>query len=170
MVRINQEVFITGSDGKVVFKDMPDGRARISILPSGGYFASDSLIWVNGKTHLQIPLHRMGVIQGHVMLDKEAMSYNTDESVAAIGITAKDPTGKRFIAHTNENGTFTLYVPSNTYTIAIDAGSLPERYQYIETPKEIILTNNNPVDVGLHVKVQKRPVKVTRFGITTAKN
>lgn len=170
MVRINQEVFITGPDGKITFKDMPSGRARISILPSGGYFASDSLIYVNGKTNLQIPLHRMGVIQGRVMLDKEGMSYNTDESVAAIGIMAKDPSGKRFVAHTNENGVFMLYVPSNTYTIAVDAGSLPEKYQYIETPRQVVLSNDKAVEIGLHVQVQKRPVKVTRFGITTAKN
>jgi hypothetical protein len=170
MVRINQEVFITGPDGKVSFRDMPNGRARVSILPSGGYYASDSLIWVNGKTDRQIPLHRMGVIQGRVVLDKELMSYNTDESVAAIGVTARDPAGKRFVAHTNEFGNFVLYVPSNTYMIAVDAGSLPEKYQYVEAPRQVVLTNDKPVDVGLHVQVQKRPVKVTRFGVATVKN
>ncbi|WP_212002535.1 hypothetical protein [Chitinophaga sp. HK235] len=170
MVRINQEVFVTGNEGRITFKNLPNGPVKISILSAGGYFTSDRVISVNGKTHIQIPLHKIGVIQGHVMLQKESLSYSTDESVAAIAVTAKDPTGKIFMARTNENGIFTLYAPSNTYTITVDAGSLPEKYQYVEPPQQITLTTSTPVKVGLHIQVQKRPVKVKRFGNSTAKN
>ncbi|RBL92465.1 hypothetical protein DF182_07750 [Chitinophaga flava] len=170
MVRINQEVFVTGNEGRITFKNLPNGPAKISILSAGGYFASDSIISVNGKTQIQIPLHKIGVIQGHVMLEKESLSYSTDESVAAITITAKDPTGRIFVARTNENGIFTLYAPSNTYTITVDPQGLPEKYQYIEPPQQITLTTSTPVKIGLRIQVQKRPVKVKKFGSSTAKN
>jgi hypothetical protein len=169
MVRINQDVFITGNNGIISCRNMPHSRTRISILQAGGYFASDSLIWVNGKTHLQIPLHKMGVIQGRIVLDKDVTSYNTDENVAFIVITAKDPLGKRFTARTNELGIFTLYVPANKYTVGVDATSLPEKYEYAGPPSEITLTTTAPVEIGLHVQVQKRPVKVIRFAGTAAR-
>jgi len=163
LVRINKEILATDENGKIVYKHLPAGIVTIGIVHAGGYFTSDRSATVNGRTHLEIPLHRMNAIHGQVTLQRNSISYNTDENVANITIVAKDAAGKSFSARTNEQGAFTMYVPANTYAVTLDVGTLPQKYECADPVRRVVLTSRQPVDVKFRVQVQDRPVKIKKF-------
>ena len=164
IVRINSEIFTTDLMGKVVYSNIPGGDYTISVMQSAGYVGENASVFVNGKTYLQIPLHKMAMLKGSILLQKQEFSYETDESINNIRIIATDSKGKNYTALTNDQGEFVMYLPENDYEMHINTASLPAQYELMDVSKNVKVTNgyNNPVI--FKVLVKKRQINIKKFG------
>ncbi len=133
-------------------------------MQSAGYVGENASVFVNGKTYLQIPLHKMAMLKGSILLQKQEFSYETDESINNIRVIATDSKGKNYTALTNDQGEFVMYLPENSYEMHINTASLPAQYELIDVSKNIKVTNgyNNPVIFKILVK--KRQINIKKFG------
>ena len=163
LVRINDEVFTSDAEGRISYRDIPNGVYSVSILRGGGFFATPDPIVVRGKTVFRIPLHQMSVLKGAVLLERREHSYETDETVVGIRIDVKDPQGRTIEALTDEQGRFTVYLAEGHYTVELNASSLPDKYECPSTVQEITLDKTNLAQVTFHVMVQQRNIQVKKF-------
>jgi len=164
IVKINNDLFTTDMLGKVYYNEIPGGDYNISILQSAGYVGENTAIFVNGKTYLQIPLHKMAVLKGSILLQKQEFSYETDENINNIRIIATDSKGKNYAAITDDRGEFVLYLPVNEYTIHVNPSSLPAQYELIDAVKTVKVNNGFNTPVVFKVLVKKRQIIIKKFG------
>ena len=163
IVRINNELFTTDGVGKIYYNNVPGGDYTISIVQSAGYIGESTTVFVTGKTNLQIPLHKMGVLKGSILLQKQEFSYETDEAINNIRIIATDKNGKNYYALTDDRGEFVFYLPENTYTIQINTGSMPQQYELLDASKTIAVNNGYNAPVVFRVMVKRRQINIKKF-------
>lgn len=163
LVRIGHDLFRTNEEGKIEYRGIPLGSYHVSILQSNGMIAKDTVIFVQTKTNVYIPMHKIGKISGQIKLQLQQYSFETDKTISGIRIIAIDKSGKHFEARTDTKGNFSLYLPLNTYTLKLDTRSLPEKYGCIEPVKKINLRNKRLKPVTFTVLVQKRKIEIKKF-------
>ncbi len=170
IVKINNDIFTTDLMGKIFYNNIPGGDYNISVLQSAGYVGENTAIFVNGKTYLQIPLHKMTLLKGSILLQKQEFSYETDEAINNIRIIATDNKGKNFTAITDDRGEFVLYLPEGDYTIHINPSSLPTQYEAMDVSKNIKVTNGFNNTLVFKVLVKKRQINIKKFGANGQSN
>lgn len=165
LVKINDELFWTDNNGTIIYDAIPKGDYQVTIINGNGFYTNVQLIYVDGKTKIMVPLHKMGMIKGRLTLQHQELSYDIDGNIAGISIIATDKQGKAYHAVTNEKGEFIFYLPENDYNVQIDRSSLPDKYELPDISKNIKVSTTEPSSdwTIFNVKVQKRQMKIRKF-------
>ncbi len=166
LVRINDDIFQTGNDGKLSYKNIPNGNYTASVVQGNGYYANDQPIFVGGKTKLGIPLHKMATLTGRIVMQKSEHSYATNESAEGIRIIVTDDKGKRYNAYANPGGDFIMYLPENSYNLQLDIESLQDKYLCAEPSKAVTLLTSAPATITFDITIKEREIKVKKFSST----
>lgn len=164
MVLLNEMSMITDMAGKVVFPKIPSGNYSMSVIRQDGYISENRTLYISTSTSLQVPLYKIGILSGTVKIQKEALSYETDEHVSNIRILAIDGNGTMYSALTDEKGQYFFYLPDNTYDIQIDVTSVPELYEVINIQDKIRVTQQaGNTMYQFYLRIKKRPVEVKKI-------
>lgn len=164
VVRMNEMPMVTDMNGRAVFPKMEQGSYTVSVIRQDGYMGETRLMYIAGNTSFQVPLYKIGILTGTVSIQKEKLSYETDERVNNIRILAIDPNGTLYTAVTDEKGQYIFYLPENTYDVQLDVTSLPEFYEIINAGDRIRVNGQaGSASYQFSLKIKKRPVEIKKF-------
>lgn len=164
VVRLNELSVVSDANGRAVFTKIPQGSYQLSIIRNDGYMGESRMLYVTGNAVLQLPLYKIGILTGTVRIQKEKLSYETDERVNNIRIIAIDANGTMYTAVTDERGQYVFYLPENTYDVQLDVSSLPEFYELINSGERIRVDSRTGSAVyQFNLKIKKRPVQLKKF-------
>jgi len=169
VVRINEMSMITDMSGRVVFTKVLQGSYNLSIIRQDGYMGESRALYISDNTSLEMPLYKIGILTGSVKIQKEELSYQTDEHVSHIRILAIDANGTMYTALTDDQGQYFFYLPDNTYDVQIDMTSVPEFYEVINTGEKLRISNQTGATT-YHFKlfIRKRPAEIKKFAFKTS--
>ena len=176
LLSLNGEKAMSASNGKFAFPSLSPGnyQLRLEELRSGlkpGIELPKTVEVVTGKrSEVAVPLQPRSWIRGTVYRD-ENQSGSRDSGEAGLGGVAITLTGEGTSREVSSgsNGRFVVDLSPGTYTLQLQEGSLPERFE-TTTPATVQVKTEKygrtEVEFGVYRK--PRPVKVT-FGPPTAR-
>jgi hypothetical protein len=163
-VNINSMIFITGTDGIVKYKNVPDGFYRITVPPLKGWTGQDKVISALKKSmRVEVPLQKTGVVRGSISYIFNQYSYELQKSKEGVFISATNSQGVRFTAMTNEDGQFVFYLPSGEYDIDLKRENMPEEIESINTYKDVAVAPQDVFQANFVLKVKERRVETKKF-------
>lgn len=163
-VTINNMIFITGSDGLVKYKKLPEGYYRINVAPLKGWFGQEKLIPTLDKdTRIEIPLQRTGVVKGSISYLFTRYSYETSKNKDGVFISATNSRGARFTTMTNMDGQFIFYLPAGEYNISLKKEGMPEEIESLNDYAGITVSPQQVVQADFALKVKERKVETKKF-------
>lgn len=173
VIRIGENELLTNEEGEALLTGAPNGPQRVVILALDqvdGWFANvkDSLILAGNKINY-IPFVKSVKIKGKVGIRRDQVNYDANDpfDLSLIKITAKGE-GKVYETLTSLDGSFELYLPFGTYTIAFDEQVLGEKFMLTRNDYKVEVTKDTD---GLVIQFQiiEKTRKVNRkvFGQPT---
>ena len=167
-IKINNTLFISGSDGNITYRKVPYGDYALKSLESKWYSDDRKIELAQKEIFVTIPLGKTSVVQGTVVYQQTSKTqYDVQEILAGIPIIFNNDFGKSFKFYTNATGEYTAYLPLGNYEIFINNSILPQ-YVYIDdnlqrtTAEEGVAKVLNP----FILKVKEKKVQVKKFGIS----
>lgn len=126
-ININTIALQTDGNGTASYKKIPYGTYYLKQLTQDGWFYEDAAFNVDRHTYnLAIPLHQSGKMEGKV-----TFNYNSEKALdferRGYGIIFNVMQNNKLVQkiQTNDNGNFTLFLPTGNYSVVIDEKSLP---------------------------------------------
>ena len=166
---------ITGAGGRFVFPPMKPGTYELTIkklplgLASGIEFPLPLVSVAGEETDLLIPLQPRNWVRGRVFHDsnRNGLQEANEPGVPGIRVLVRGA-GFEGTVTTDTSGRFMVEVPPGAYTVEVDAGLLPERFETTTTEAfAVTISSYGLSSIEFGVYQQARPVKVT-FGPPTA--
>lgn len=161
LVKINNEVALTNSNGEVTFSDMKKEAYVASVTNTKGWSLQEpTSIFLDKNKRIEVPLVKTQALNGCVK--PVASKYqNTQFALAGIRVTAVDGGGRKYQTLTDDRGEFCFYLPRNNYTVYIETEGMPFS---IENGKEEVSLTGKPVALLTFLyKDEHRKVGITRF-------
>lgn len=119
--------FLSDLDGRVQYKNIPDGYYTINFTPVGknidSFVAESSQLRLHLKNSeiVEIPFQERNKIFGQIVMNRSKLSNLGTIDISNIKVTADDGKGKIYSTLTDKNGRFVIYVPSiEKYTVSIN--------------------------------------------------
>ncbi|SMO53962.1 hypothetical protein [Solitalea koreensis] len=163
LVRINDVIFTTDNNGKVLYRKVPANTYLISLLNASEWYMPEQRVTVSKNSKLTFSLYKNGTIKGKLQLTQVKNAENGQSNLSEISVIAESENGKVFTALASNTGEFMLYVPENKYTLRVDANTVPENYE-IETPPQLIKVLRNQLPpVVFDLSIKERKVKIKKF-------
>ena len=108
--------FITNSKGEINYNNIPGGVYNVKMVPlteMGEWFdGKEQEVLVNGKQTIYLSLSRGVKLTGGIFIARDKYSGESGKvDFSRIRITAVDSAGKSFSALTNQEGSFSMYLP-----------------------------------------------------------
>ena len=164
------ESFVTDENGKIIYKNLPKGEYKISIVPlteQAGFFAgSEKTISLTSDQSVAIPLnegsHLTGVLA--VQRDMVAADYDRKIDISRIRVTATDSLGKTYSTLTDSEGRFTLRLPVGVYAISINESALPDNFELQQKTIVVeMLTVADNYNITFNIIERKRKLNIRKF-------
>lgn len=167
-VVIDKKPFVTNDKGEVAYRKVPFGKYEVGQISEKGWFGdADTLKVDKFKSSIQIPLQQAGVVSGRITYKFDSRtSMEIEPKVEGIifQITSTDGVVKHRVA-TNDDATFTAFLPTGEYRVELIKTSLPANttcensLQVVEVlPGKIAKMDAFVIDV------QQKKVNIRRFG------
>ncbi|RNC63983.1 carboxypeptidase regulatory-like domain-containing protein [Proteiniphilum sp. X52] len=166
LLSIDNKAFISDKEGTVRYSRVPYGEYVVSPLQAGRWCFDREKITVNSAgTVINIPLKQSGTLQGRV-------GYISDENSVEILPRYE---GHRFMVMdaggavvqtvvTDADGKFTTFLPMGTYTITLDAKTLPEHSQCKDYSRAFTIEAGKTTVLDLfQIEVKERKINIKRF-------
>jgi hypothetical protein len=163
MLYINDDIFISSSDGTVIYKKLPEDSYRLNMPANKGWYAPEKTITLTGKTRVEIPLQQAGTIKGNISLITGDFGYDINTSLSGIMITVTDSSNRRYTTKTGPDGNFIFYVPVGNYTISIEKGSLIAELEAIDNDQRAGIEAGTVKIIGFKLKVKSRKIETKKF-------
>ena len=164
------ESFVTDEEGNILYKNLPKGRYRVSIIPlseTNGFFAgSEQNIIVDNDTQVYMNLNQGVQLTGNLMINRDVNAVDFDKmpDISNIRITAMDEAGKTFNTLTDHNGMFSLRVPVGVYRISINEKALPENFELEENSIVLEMTSvANNYNIAFIANEKKKKLNIKKF-------
>lgn len=155
LVKVGEEVLISGKDGRVVYRNLPAGHYPVSVLQAKGAYAESRTVMVKGRTQMAIPLHAIGTIQGRLMLQEDDKGQLPPITVKATGRN-----GKVYTVLSNEQGAFVFFLPHDVYRLQVEPGA---QFMSPEGAQTVELQTDKTAEVSFELHYRPRDVKVKKF-------
>lgn len=166
-ILVDNSLFLTDSEGVMLYKKLPYGHYTIQTPVEQGWYAPTQVYLLDQRKNvLYIPLARSGTLTGQVVFDFDPrLSLSADIDLEGYTITARSHTGQVTQTRTNTQGEFMLFLPEGSFTVSINELEFPE-HVYTEEKElsidvEAAKLNKIPNFV---LKVRERTIEVKRFG------
>lgn len=164
LLYINDAAFISDTEGSVKYKKLPLGNYRISISNVGGWYSSDQYIKLENKKHrIEIPLKKTGTFKGSLVYSSNEFSYEINQNLRGITVTATDENNMRFVSKTNMEGQVILYLPIGKYSISVDESNLPPEVEVEANIPQIILDAETTQSLTIKLIVKPRKIETKKF-------
>jgi hypothetical protein len=167
---------ITGPDGQFVFPPFAPGTYELAVrdlpigLSPGIPLPIEVTISAGEEPEILIPLRPQSWIKGRVFNDQNNNGQREAEErgIPSVQAFVKGEGFEKALS-TDASGRFILEAPPGTYTVEIDEGSLPERFE-TTTPAtvKVEIPEYGTVEVEFGAYQRPRPVVIT-FGPPTAR-
>lgn len=164
---INNQAFLSNDNGNFTYTNVPFGTYDIKPVSKRGWFYKGQLLFVNKyKTKIEIPLQQSGTISGKIIYkydkqttDRMNLRYN---NIRFRILNIDNETVQRPI--TNEDGKFTIFLPSGDYTIILDQNSLESNTFCEQTQKKFTVKSATIIELpAFEILVKQRRVNLKRF-------
>lgn len=163
-VTINNMIFITGIDGTVKYRNLPEGYYRINVSPLKGWFGQEKLVSSLPKdTRVEIPMQKTGIVKGNISYIFSQFSYETSANKEGVFISAVNNQGVRFTAMTNGDGQFIFYLPSGEYDIDLKKENMPDEIECINNYKRVAISPQETFQADFVLKVKERKTDTKKF-------
>jgi hypothetical protein len=161
---VNKNIFVSGDNGKIFYKGLPDGIYSVSAPSMEGWYAPEQEIRFSGKSTIAIALHRTSVLVGEIVYEEQtAIVYDVEKKKNNISVYATSVDGRYFYTQTGDNGRFFLYLPPGEYDIEIKDEDRPEQIE-CSNCKQFVRVQSGVVNkVQFIFSVKERVVKLQKF-------
>lgn len=167
LVQINNVNFATDNQGNIHYKKVPYGDYALKVKSNQWYNINQHAQIDKRKNQVVIPLQKTGTLRGKINLKELNISDESLEgTLAGIQIVLTDSNGKEWNTRTDDNGNYSVYLPTNTYQISIISTSLPRNTilaDELPSKVEIIQSNTTILDT-IYIEAKKRNIEIKRFG------
>ena len=164
------ENFITDRSGQIVYKNLPKGIYKVSLIPmeeTNGFFAgNDQEIKVEKDLTIAMPLNQGASLSGVLSVEKDptVADLQKDINIGKIRVTAIDSAGKAYSTLTDNGGHFNFKLPVGVYQISINEAALPSNFE-AESKRitvELLSTTDN-YNITFIVREKKRKINIKKF-------
>lgn len=167
-VSINKRPFITNDKGEVTYRKVPFGKYEVGQISDRGWFGDADTLYVDKfKTNKQIALQQAGVVTGSIRYSFDSRtSMEIDPKIEGIifQINSTDGVIKHRVS-TNDDATFTVFLPKGEYRVELVASSLPANTSCHESMQTVEVVSGKIVKLSPFViEVHKKKVNIRRFG------
>ncbi|RZJ81081.1 MAG: hypothetical protein EOO20_25445, partial [Chryseobacterium sp.] len=163
LVYVNDIVFISGKDGTINYKNLPQGEYKISIPKIKGWYAPDQRIHFEKKERIEIPLQKTGTLRGAVSYSYNELSYEIGQQKEGLAITAMGENGQSYLTRTNTDGSYIFFIPTGKYTIRINTETLPPEIENLQGDQHTEIIPGEIKSVNLILNVKQRKIETKRF-------
>lgn len=166
LIDIDQKTFISGNNGKMLYKSVPFGEYTIRPVQSGKWTFDQKKLAVNSfKTEVEIPLRQSGTLRGSIRYVAGEHSVEIVPQYEGIRIIITDADSKLHqTVITDENGSFVAFLPAGKYTIELDNKTTMELTECKEPIRTLeIEAGKVSKPAPFIIEVKERKVNVRRF-------
>jgi len=164
IVYINGVAFISDKEGRVVYKNLPDGEYRISVGNQAQWYAPEQRILLNKKkVKTEVALYKTGTLKGVVNYSYNEYSYEVEKNKGGIVILATDENGFTSTVKTTDNGQFVFYLPTGSYTVKIAEGELPDEITCTNNDQRFTISQDNPQGLIFDLLLKTRKIESKKF-------
>ncbi len=163
MLYINNDIFMTASNGSIVYKNLPADNYRLSMPVSKGWYSPDQFIKLDKKTRIEIPLQKAGTVKGTVSYTANEFSYEVSNDRSGIMVIVSDSANHTYQTKTGADGRFILYIPVGEYTIHLDKNSFPAELEPVNDNQRIRIDADNIKNVHFEMKIKSRKIETKKF-------
>ncbi|TCC96754.1 hypothetical protein [Pedobacter psychroterrae] len=163
LVYVNDVAFISGKDGTINYKNLPQGEYRISVPKIKGWYAPDQKINFEKKQRIEIPLQKTGTLKGTISYDYNEFSYEIGQQKEGLAITAMGENGQSYLTRTNTDGSYIFFIPTGKYTIRINTENLPPEIENLQGDQQTEIISGEIKSVNLILNVKQRKIETKRF-------
>lgn len=161
-------LLVTDKKGVATFKKMTYGNYTLFFPLKNQYQGGSLAVEISkGTTRLEIPLHKVGIVQGRLSLNYDPMlSLLTNTRLDLYTIIARNEQGKMFTVRSDEQGRFVFHLPEGEYIICPDVHVFPE-HVYMDQSAQTIkvkVGKETPLKT-FQLLVKSKEVEVKRFGV-----
>lgn len=166
-IRIGGQYFTTGKDGDAVYKNIKPGEYPIDlgqVTSIRGWIAKNGfrpVIPVTKSETLYIPFQKSKFLSGRLNLVKDALS-KMQFNPSNIRITAISSKGESYTTLTNDEGSFFLNVPEDTYLVQINANVFNEQFRVLQENFNADLTNKQEETIVFEIRERKRSIIIRK--------
>ncbi|WP_316820451.1 hypothetical protein [Pedobacter gandavensis] len=162
LIYVNDVIFITKSDGTILYKNLPPGDYKIAIPKLKDWYTPVQTITFNKKQRLEIPLQKSGIVKGGISYQFDDFSYEVERRKEGIVVTAVDENKQTYLTKTDANGQYIFFVPVGVYSISILKDNLPPEVECINND-QMVTVSADIRTIDLILKIKQRKIEVKKF-------
>lgn len=165
-ININKIALRTDDQGTASYKKIPYGTYYLKQFTQDGWYYNDTAINVDRHNYdLNLPLHQSGKVEGQIVFD-----YNTDTALDfdkrnygfAFNVMQNGNLLQK--VQTNDNGHFTIFLPTGEYSIVLDEQSLPvNTYCTMKSQDVKLETGKIAVIPPFPINVKEKRINTKKF-------
>lgn len=165
-IKLGAIVLQTDRDGTAYYKRVPFGSYALQQLTQQGWYYDDATVVVDQYTDLLlVPLRQSGSLQGAVVFDYNAKTdlvFEQRASGIAFAVLRDNQLVKKL--YTDDDGKFTSFLPTGTYTLVLDERSLPAQ-TFCATKSAAIEVASGQILVvpAFHIRVKEKKINTKKF-------
>lgn len=163
LVIINGTAFRTNSKGILIYKSLPAGSYAVKTLNTNEWYAAERNVEINLDTKISIGLTRTATIKGALSYIATEKSFDITRRKNGLSVIAIDGNGKVFTTKTDDNGSFTLYVPKGTYTVTLEKSGISEYVEIENNNTQINAEPNDIKEVKFDLTIKEKRVETKKF-------
>lgn len=160
IIKLDNYVAKTDKNGKVSFRNVPEGSYKLRVNESTGLrLMDDSSILVSRNYNSQIALGKNNKVKGKLIEIKQTYDLQGSD-IRGIVIYAEDEDGEKTYTAVDPNDEFEFFLKNGSYRIFIEN----ERYEYVKPSQTIELNNADYLETLIFEYMKKdRQIKVKKF-------
>lgn len=161
VVKIDGLAAVTNAKGLVKFLGLKDKLYTVTIVNSMNWTVPEGTkVFLNKNISLEIPLIKMERLSGKLSYVSDKYSEGVPSS-SGLRVKAIAGNGKIYSTLTNDEGTFSFYLPENKYNVYIETDGLP--YAMINPKETVEVKRDQVVSLEFKYKYEGRKIDVVRF-------
>jgi hypothetical protein len=166
-IRIGEQYFTTNSKGEAYYKNIKTGIYSIDLggmtnlkgwIPKKGY---KQQINFDKSQEWYIAYEKSRFLSGKLNLVKDPLS-KLEFSASNIRITAISSKGESYTTLTDENGTFFLNLPADTYIVQINTNVFSEEFRVLRETLNADLTTKTEENMVFEIRERKRAINIRK--------
>lgn len=165
-ITLGSIVLKTDQTGAASYRKVPFGTYPLTQLTQDGWFYDSATVEVDRySTVVLIPLHQSGSIQGKVVVAYDAktdLAFTEGAGGIAFSVVRANQIIKKI--YTDDEGKFTSFLPTGTYTLLLDEKSLPANTSSATKSYEIKVVSGQILVVPpFNISVKEKKINTKKF-------
>ncbi len=166
-IRIGEQYFTTSKLGEVYYKNIKPGIYSIDlgqVTNLKGWIAKKGYkqqITLEKGQDWYIAYEKSRFLSGNLNLVKDPLS-KLEFNPSNIRITAISSKGESYSTLTDENGTFFLNLPADTYLIQINTNVFTEEFRVLRETLNADLTSKTEENLSFEIRERKRTINIRK--------